>query len=357
MICPVDSDLREGGAGAGAPAGGIGPAPVPEVVTDLGSLWRAFHRSVVLYGSRDACVFGDRALSYTQLHDWAAALAAGLIGLCNVRVGEKVALLAGNRPEWLPLSLAVQGTGAVEVPYRPGVPAAELVGLLRGVQAVVAIVESTELARRVLHCWAELPALRRVVVIEPDQALEQAMPLAGLESTGRRMLTADPAMLQRRQWLVAADSAAAIIHTSGTTGTPKRVLLSHLNLLHSQRCLPQAIGIGERDRVLLCMPLWHLYGRLIAYLAIGCGASLHFASFHKIEQDLQRVAPTCFPAFPPVWEQIHRRCLDALDASGLAARPLRLALRLCRRFLRLRDRAGGRALALHRRTPLQRWRA
>jgi long-chain acyl-CoA synthetase len=281
-------------------------------------------------------------MGYAQLHDWSVALAAGLIERCNIGAGEKIALVVGNRPEWLPLSLAIQGAGAVEVPCRPEMDQGELIALLHDAEAVVVVVEHVSIGEVLLASARELPALRQVVVIEPERCnLPRVLAMAELESAGRQALARDAGPVLERQRRSGPDSIAAVIHTSGTTGKPKAVLLSHRNLLHSLRYMPGEIGLTEQDRVLLCLPLWHLYGRLIAYLALACGASVHFGALGGSADELRRVQPSCFPAFPAIWEQIHRRCLAQMRRCGWQAWWLRHSLGLSRRFLRARDIAAG----------------
>ena len=344
-IQSLGSMTRMGISASGGPAPPFeahhGSRPSPEACDEANryTLWLEFERSVAVHASREACVFGDLSIGYTRLHDWAAALAAGLIHLCNVGPGEKMVLLAGNRPEWLPLSLAVQGAAAVEVPCRPDLSDAELFSLLSGVDAVVAIVETTLIAERIISHSSELPQLRRIIVIEPDETQKCVLSLTSVEAAGRRILVCDPGLLSRQQWRIGTDSPAAVIHTSGTTGPPKAALLSHGNLLHSQHYLPGAIGLTQDDRILLCLPLWHLYGRLMAYVAIASGASMHFGSFERLDEYFLHIRPSCFPAFPPIWERIHRRCLSALNGRGIWTQALHLALKVSRLHLQMRDLA------------------
>ncbi len=313
------------------------------------SLWLRFEGRAARFAAREACTCGESALSYGGLRDRAAAVAAGLMELCNVRTGDRLVLLSGNRIEWLQVSLAIQGAAAVEVPCRPDLGEYELLALLRATEATVALVEQSQTAELLLAHGRDLPSLRRVVVLEAEAVPPRALALDQLERTGRERLQADPGMVLRRQWQLNADSPAAIIHTSGTTAEPKAVLISHANLLHSQQYLPDALGLSEHDRVLLCLPLWHLYGRLMAYVALSCGASIHCGSLAGLDAELRRVQPSCFPAFPPIWEGIHHRILQRLAGTGTRTALLRTALRLSRRFLRLRDAGsaigpGGRVL-------------
>jgi long-chain acyl-CoA synthetase len=311
------------------------PGEAPES-GEPSSLWSAFIRSASLHFHRTALACDDETASYAQLHQSAQVLAAGLIEACMLEIGERVALLAGNRPEWLTVSLAVQGAGAVEVPCRPDMALAELLALLRRLDVVVAVVPEAGLALALTQHGAELPSLRRVIVLEPDSRQSGAVPLAAVRQRGVDALLVDAGLLQRRQWRVQPGSVAAIIHTSGTTGEPKAVLLSQQNLLHTQQHLPQELGLRAGERLLLSLPLWHLYGRLIAYVGLACGAALHFGSLDQVEQDLERIRPACFPAFPQIWEELHHRCIALLHEHWLGPLLLR-GLRLHRYCLERRD--------------------
>lgn len=315
------------------------PAPrAPAVVAVRHTLWSWFSQGVMRHSGELALSCATGELGYEQLHDRAASMAAGLLLICNLRPGERVALVTGQRLEALPLSLAVQGAGGVELPLSPELAPRRIVELLGRLDCRVAVVESAGLALHLQAAGAALPELRRIVCIERCAA-PTVLDLYDLEGDGRRALVTDSGLIERRQWLVEPDHAAVVMHTSGTTGEPKAVLLSHRNLLHSQAELPRLLGLTQSDRVLLCLPLWHLYGRLIAYLALASGASLHLGELPSWRADLARVRPSLFPAFPLIWEELHRDCTALVRGPGAGHRLLRQALRITLRHDHMVDQA------------------
>ena len=232
------------------------------------------------------------------------AVARGLHEL-GVGPGDRVAVHSENRPAWLFADLATQALGAITVGIYPTSPAAEVEYLLSHSGAKVLVAEDEEQVDKALAVRKQLPALERIVVVDPrgvdlDDAL--IMTLAELEALG----TGSSFDVAAAAAAVDPDEAAIIVYTSGTTGPPKGAMLSHRNLQAAASASGATFGVHERTEVLSYLPLCHIAERLIS--AINAVSQGYVVSFGEgsdtFLQDLAEVQPTFFLGVPRVWEKL-----------------------------------------------------
>ncbi len=264
-------------------------------------------------------------------------LAAGLLALGLGR-GDRVGLLADNRYEWLLADLATTWFGGVDVPRGSDTPPTEMQFILAhsGCRAVFA--DTEELARLVLAQRGELPKVEHVIVMAPKSMVPGTLDLDTLMERGRVLLRADPNRLQMAAAAVRPDDLLTIVYTSGTTADPKGVMLTHANVLTNVAAVTSVLHITSSDVFLSVLPAWHMYERIMDYLALAAGGQLVYTDRRHIKEDLLQVAPTVFAAVPRIWETIHDGLVaHAAKMPGLAGKALRRALELCRHH------GGGRA--------------
>ena len=242
-----------------------------------------------------------------------------------MRPGDRVAIHAENRPEWVLADLAIQGIGAVSVGVYPTSPAAEVEYLLGHSEAVVLIAEDEEQLDKALAVRERLPALRKIVLIDPRnvRALDDPMVItwealeahAPLEDYGQSL---DPG------------ETAVIVYTSGTTGPPKGAMLTHANLTWAAGTFQRAFGTGPDDEVLSYLPLCHVAERLGSVInGLGTGYVVNFGEGgESFAQDLRDVQPTLFAAVPRVWEKMLATVeIKMADASRVKRWAYRTAMR------------------------------
>ena len=247
-------------------------------------------------------------LSWAELGQEVRAIAAGLIGL-GVEAGDRVALLSTTRLEWTLIDYAVLSIGAVTVPLYHSNTADQVAWALRHSGAKVAVVEDAAQLEKVQGARSQLPNLGRVVLLEVmDLRLhDRTMLCDGLKRDGRRLVREQAGVLQARMAEVKPDWLATIVYTSGTTGVPKGVRLTHGNLLGAVSALHGMLDVGTDDTTVLCLPLSHIYGRLGQYAALTHGFCIAYAArVDQLQDVLVEVRPTFFFGVPRIYERIYQ---------------------------------------------------
>ncbi len=241
-----------------------------------------------------------RRLSYAELGAAVDVLARGLLGL-GFRRGERIGVWSTNNVEWLLLQLATARIGAVLVNINPAYRPQELAYALRrsevqGLFTIPAFRTSnyvgmlTEVAPGLAQgaaggpLAAELPALRRVIVYDPADPAGTPRPAPGFTVWNEVLDAAagiTSAALEEATAELDMDDPINIQYTSGTTGFPKAVVLTHHNLLNNAWFTAQAMHFGPGERLVVPVPFYHCFGMVLAnLLCLSCGACLVIPSEH-----------------------------------------------------------------------------
>jgi len=271
---------------------------------------------------------GDRidGLSGKQVFERTRDMSLGLGGL-GVSPGDRVAIVAESRPEWIICDLAILAAGGVTVPIYPTLSSAQARYILQDSGARVAIVSTADQLGKVQEVRHLLPSLEAVVVMDAaagqaasvltmdDVALRGHARMTGEWGAGRTFRDA------ARQ--VGPDDLATIIYTSGTTGEPKGVMLTHGNLVANLEAGSQVLELSQADVALSFLPLSHGFERMVAYIYLFTGVSIVFAeSMDTIARDIGTVQPTVVTGVPRVYEKIQARIVT----TGEGASPAKAAI-------------------------------
>src|SRR5437762_3519998 len=283
--------------------------PWPPVEPDIGTMIAARAaqdpgRAVIRF--RDASgKWND--LSWAELDRRRLGIAAGLRGL-GVGPGDRVAFVSHNRVEMLLVELGVLSLGATAVPIFPDDGQRTLAHGLRDSGARLVVCGTAAQQQRV----AAQPGVDRVVVLDgrpiPD---ERAVGLPTLESAATRTLLAETAAAPRPS----PDDAAYLLYTSGTTGEPKGVLLTHRNVLSQQAAVAAVWDVTERDVFLGYLPWHHCFGALFErYMALYQRAvyvidDSRGRDLDRLLENYGEVKPTVYFSVPRVYQGLMARSL------------------------------------------------
>ena len=275
-------------------------------------------------------------LSYRELGE-AIERAAGAFVALGVCPGDVVALFAENSPRWLITDQGLMRGGAADAVRGSSAPPEELRYILEDCGAVALVVESAALFSKLALAPDQLERLRFVLCLEgPAAPLEVST--ASLDWDGLQQFAApsSPPLLAGGEARL-----ATLLYTSGTTGQPKGVPLTHGNLLHQLRTLGVAVSPSPGDRVLSVLPIWHAYERTAEYFLLSCGCRQTYTSLRHLKADLQQVKPQYLISVPRLWEALLSGFEDAV--AGMPASRQRLlgkALANSRAYHRARRTAG-----------------
>ncbi len=252
-------------------------------------------------------------ISWSEAAEWVTACASAML-VSGIRLGDRIAILSENRPEWAVTDLAALTCGAVSVPIYATDTAAEISYILRDSGATFLFLSSETQLRK-------LDAVRETLnhplqVITFDSLMGRAADASFYDAwlrEGRRHADAQQTELASRLARLTSDDPATIIYTSGTSGTPKGVILTHRNFLTNCASVAQVVPIDEHDIHLSVLPLSHVFERMAGYyLMMQQGATVAYAeSLEQVAQNICEVRPTVMCAVPRLYEKIYARILEA----------------------------------------------
>ena len=245
-------------------------------------------------------------LSTADFLDAAMNVSRGLISM-GVQAGDRIAVASSNRFEWNILDIAVQQVGAILVPLYPNISESDYRFILNDAAVEVCVVSNQELADKINSVRAEVPSLQHLFSFDH---LDNCTHWSAIEA--QKGQTEIEAVEQRMRAVKSAD-LVTIIYTSGTTGNPKGVMLSHANILSNVAACIDPIPADKNSKVLSFLPVCHIYERMLHYLYMYIGCSIHFAeSMDTIGDNIREVQPDVFSAVPRLIEKV----FDKIMAKG-----------------------------------------
>jgi long-chain acyl-CoA synthetase len=251
--------------------------------------------------------------SWAVFADQVRRAAGGLVAL-GVRPGDRVVILAYNRPEWVVADLAIMMAGAVPVGIYFTAAPSEVAFILKDCGAVVLFAENAAQFGKLTGKGNELGALERVVMMEGAADDPWQIGWGAFSSLGA---TVPDAEITARLKGISPHEAGTLLYTSGTTGAPKAVELSHAALCHCNEVMRLTAGYGPGDRVISYLPLAHIAEKMLTVHSFAAfGYQVYFArSVQELAQHLPEVRPTVFFGVPRVWEKLAGGLRERLAAA------------------------------------------
>jgi len=349
-----------------------GLLPMPIQAENLAEL---FWNSVRANGERPAQEWHEGlewpSRTYLELGRAVRDLAHSLLA-AGMKKGDRVALWSKNSPRWAEVDFANLSAGLVTVPIYDTLTPEKAAYILKDSEARVLFVQDANALARLKPLRSGLRSLELIVVLGDDVVSEKGvLSYHAFLAQGREWGRKHPDRLDRAVTEVDPDDLASIVYTSGTTGEPKGVILTHGNFASNATTALSLVDIGPYDVFLSFLPLSHVFERLAGHFcAYGAGAKVVFArSIDTLSEDMVRARPTLMMSVPRLYEKMHAKVLDKVAGDSFVKRavfrwamrtgvegvklrqagkpiPPRLQKRLARAqklvFHKLQERVGGR---------------
>jgi long-chain acyl-CoA synthetase len=276
-----------------------------------------------------------RAVSIDEFAEQVTAR-AGMLRALRVGRGDRVAILSENRIEWAVTDFAIVSLGAITVPVYPTLIASQVAPLLADAGVSGAFVSNQAQIEKLESIRSQLPTLRwiRCFDREPFPVREakrrgraggasgSAVP-GGPEPTPRPEAAVEPDAAPSGDG-PGPDDVATIIYTSGTSGTPKGVMLTHRNLVSNALACLQAFAVHRDDTHISFLPLSHVFERTAGqFVMIYAGATIAYAeSIERVALNIPEIRPTVLLAVPRFYEKLIDRAMEVAAAARFPRRHL-----------------------------------
>jgi long-chain acyl-CoA synthetase len=253
-------------------------------------------------------------LSWRETREQAFAVAGGLLE-SGLRPGDRLAILAPNRLEWMLADMGALLVGIVVVPVYPSLPGAQVAGILADCGARAILVSDTEQLTKVEGIRERVPSLEHIITMPGLPPGGNAMPWQRLVELGQQRLGRQPGEIESLARGHSPDEVFTYIYTSGTTGDQKGVMLSHTNILCNVHGAQRIFPVDETDSFLSFLPLSHVFERMAGYyFPMSVGAAVCYArDMTTVGEDLLTARPTVMISVPRLFEKIHARIMDTVD--------------------------------------------
>ena len=248
-------------------------------------------------------------------------------------IGEKeysnIGLICDNRKEWLVCSMGIMATKSRDIPRGSEATVKDLSYILSFAECKTVITENKILFNRILECKNELPALQNIIIINPSN-IDLSNPKAtGLNifsydeilSKGKNFRQNNPNKTEEIMLSGTEDDSATIIFTSGTTGTPKGVELTHKNFLCQVEDISKRLPLKQGNKALCMLPVWHVYERELEYFLLYVGVALCYSkpAISMLLADMKKVSPQFMATVPRIWDGIYNSIYKNIKSTKKGA--------------------------------------
>ncbi|OVA20421.1 AMP-dependent synthetase/ligase [Macleaya cordata] len=294
------------------------------------------------YGDRTALVdlYHDppSELTYKQLEQEILNFCEGL-RVVGVEPDEKLALFADNSYRWLVADQGIMATGAINVVRGTRSSVEELLQIYNHSESVALIVDNADLFKRISETFISGAAVKFIVLLWGDKSCLGNEAIEGIPvfnykeiidlGKDSRAALLDSHEDGRQRYIYEAidsDDIATLVYTSGTTGTPKGVMLTHRNLLHQINNLWDIVPAEAGDRFLSMLPPWHAYERASEYFTFTYGVEQVYTTVKNLKEDLQRYQPHYLISVPLVYETLYSGIQKQISTSSTIRKLVALTL-------------------------------
>lgn len=235
----------------------------------------------------------------------------------GIRPGDRVALVAETRWEWMALDMAIMGIGAITVPIYPSQRSEEVRLILNDSMSKLLFLEDISQWQKWVEIRDNCPSVKSVCCIDNHSEIPKDVPaFDDLLDMGGEYVMDSPHLFGQRLSAQKGSDVATIIYTSGTTGEPKGVVLTHDQIMGEVAAVLSILPLSHLDTSLAFLPFAHILGRVESFVAITAGFTIAFAeNVDRLRFNLPEVRPTLLIAVPRVFEKLHTAILAQAESN------------------------------------------
>ncbi|CAN1325104.1 Probable acyl-activating enzyme 16, chloroplastic [Linum perenne] len=299
-------------------------------------IWRSIAEK---YGDRVALVdpyhHPPTSMTYKELEHKILYFAEGL-RVVGVMPHEKLALFADNSCRWLVADQGTMAMGAINVVRGSRSTSEELLQIYNHSDSIALAVDNPELFNRIVGTFCSKATLRFVILLWGDKANLNVLGIEELPvfsyqeiiDLGQESYKAfSVAIKTGSKYLyetISSDDIATLMYTSGTTGNPKGVMLTHKNLLHQINNLWDIVPALPGDRFVSMLPSWHAYERACEYFIFTCGVEQVYTTVRNLKDDLRHYQPHYIISVPLVFETLYSGIQKQISSSSMVRKAIAL---------------------------------
>lgn len=268
-------------------------------------------------------------ITYTQMFENAMDFAAALLKM-GIKREEPIGLISDDRPEWQQADIGIMSIGAIDVPRGCDATVMDLEKILGITECKVVIAENGSQVNKILSISEKLPSLKTFITFDPVSEIKEDI-LNDAKSKKIDVLCFQDLVNEGQKWRIdnknrveeelekgQADDVATYIFTSGTTGTPKGVMLTYMNFLAQLDEVIERIYLNPGDKGLAVLPVWHVFMREVEYVIMIQGASIVYSKpiGSILLADMKKMNPHVLPAVPRVFEAVYDGITKKMRKTG-----------------------------------------
>lgn len=269
------------------------------------------------------------SLSYSQVFDRVLNFAGGLLSL-GISRGDRVGLIADNRKEWYHASMGIMAIGACDVPRGCDATEQDLIRILSFAECTTTVIENREQFIKILKNQPQFPLLKTIIVIDPIDMQDEELKAKGnishfdiysydkIIEQGITYRKEHPDVVEQELEIGRDTEVATIIFTSGTTGEPKGVMLTHKNFIVQLDDLKTRVILYPGEKAIVVLPVWHSFERLCEYVILASAAGMVYSKpvGSILLADIAKTNPALFPSVPRIWESVYTGVFKTMKQAG-----------------------------------------
>lgn len=273
-----------------------------------------------------------RPISSQEFGDSVKYFAYGLHYL-GIKAGDKVVIISETRADWTMTDLAISCLGGVVVPIYTTLTPPQMKYIIQDSDARAVIWSCDEIWQKLKQVKKDLSGVKHYITFE-SQAPEGAFTKEQIIERGKAAMNENPGFLEASISNIKADDLFTIMYTSGTTGPPKGVMLTHNNLISNAVAVASLLPIGPEDVAFSWLPLSHSFGRLASVLYFHIGCSIVYAeSMDTLIENMIETKPTVMPSAPRLFEKFYAVVMESvLEGSALKKKIFFWALNVGKKY-------------------------